>query len=170
MTFIFSNVPVDIIVYLGKFLDYDSIINLNRTMHPSDRLVRRKFTKNEVDSHESQAIAQGKKTILEKFNYIYDFNLKRMVQKKCKHLLEILRGFRKNKRAFLIVKRSGPLRNIIISKCQEILLSAEDRQIFGGILTTYYRIKLSREARGLIEEINEIIPLKIDIRSKAIII
>jgi hypothetical protein len=139
-------------------------------MQPCDRLVHRKFTKNEVLSHESQAIAQGKKTILEKFNYIYDFNLKRMVQKKCKNLLEILRGFRKNKRAFIIVKRSGPLRNIIISKCQEVLDAAEDRQIFGGNFTNYYRSKLTREATALIEEINEVIPLNIDKKSKAIII
>jgi hypothetical protein len=170
MPFIFSNVPVDIIVYLGKFLDYDSIINLNRTMQPSDRLVRRKFTKNEVNSHESQAIAQGKKNVLEKFNYIYDLSLKRMVQKKCKNLLEILRSFRKNTRAFHIVKRNSALRNIIVSKCKDVLLSGEDRRIFGGTLTTYYRIKLTREARGLIEEINEIMPLNINEASKPIII
>jgi len=170
MTFIFSNVPVDIIVYLGKFLDYDSIINLNQTMQPCDRLVHRKFTKNEVDSHESQAIAQGKKTILDKFNYIYDFNLKRMVQKKCRHLLEILRGFRKNKRAFLIVKRSPGLRNVISLKCQDVLDAAEERGIFGGTFTNYYRSKLTREATALLEEINEIMPLNINQHTKAIVI
>jgi hypothetical protein len=170
MVFIFSNVPIDIIVYLGKFLDYDSIINLNQTMYPSDRIVHRRFTKNEVDSHEAQAIAQGKKTLLDKFNYIYDRDLKRMVQKKCKNLLEILRTFRKNKRAFHIVKRNSALRNIIILKCKDVLLAAEERRIFGGTFTNYYRSKLTREAAGLVEEINEIMSLNNNQPSNRIII
>jgi hypothetical protein len=123
-----------------------------------------------VNAHESQAIAQGKKNVLEKFNYIYHHDLKRMVQKKCKNLLEIFRSFRKNTRAFHIVKRNRALRNIIISKCKDVLLSGEDRQIFGGNFTNYYRIKLTREAKGLIEDINEINQLNINEISKPIII
>lgn len=170
MTFIFSNVPVDIIVYLGKFLDYDSIINLNQTMQPCDRLVHRRFTKTEVILHESQAIAQGKKCILGKFNNIYHPDLKRRVQKLCNCLLELLRGFRKNKRAFLIVKRNAGLRNVILMKCQDILDATEDRRIFGGNFTNYYRSKLTREAIALMEEVHEVAPLNIDELGKSIVI
>lgn len=170
MSFIFSNVPVDIIVYLGKFLDYDSIINLNRTMQPCDRLVHRRFTEKEVLLHESQAIAQGKKYILVNFNNVYHLDLKRRVQKRCKYLVELLHGFRKNKRAFLIVKRNAGLRNVILAKCQDILDAAEDRNIFGGNFTNYYRIKLTREAIALMEEVHEVALLNIDEQSKAIII
>lgn len=170
MNFIFSNVPVDIIVYLGKFLDYDSIINLNRTMQPCDRLVHRRFTNTELLLHEIQAIAQGKKYVLSNFNNIYHPDLKRRTQKRCKKLLELLRGFRKNKRAFLIVKRNAGLRSVILAKCQDILDAAEDRNIFGGNFTNYYRIKLTREAIALMEEVHEVALLNIDELSKSIVI
>ena len=167
MMFIFSNVPVDIIVYLGKFLDYDSTINLNQTMQPCDRLVHRRFTEKEILF---QAIAQGKKYVLSNFNNIYHPDLKRRTQKRCKMLLELLRGFRKNKRAFLIVKRNAGLRNVILAKCQDILDAAEDRNIFGGNFTNYYRIKLTREAIALMEEVHEVALLNIDEISKSIVI
>jgi len=170
MSFIFSNVPVDIIVYLGKFLDYDSTINLNRTMQPCDRLVHRRFTEKELLLHESQAIAQGKKCILSNFNNIYHPDLKRRVQKRCKCLLELLRGFRKNKRAFLIVKRNAGLRSVILAKCLDILDAAEEGRIFGGNFTSYYRRKLTNEAIALIEEVHEVALLNIDEQSKTIII
>ena len=48
----FNEIPTDVIIRIGKFLDYQSTINWNRTLNPTDRITHRRFTQEEVTLHE----------------------------------------------------------------------------------------------------------------------
>ena len=152
---IFSNIPVDIIVYLGKFLDYDSIINLNQTMQPIDRLINRRFTKTELLAHEIAAVAQGNKMTVERLGDYEHHNVKYRIRNKCRYLLKVFQAYRKNNRGHILVQTHPMLRNVLIEKCQDVLST---ERVFNADITKCFLEKIHSEASNLMKDLVEIVP------------
>jgi len=152
MKTIFSDVPYDIILYIGKYLDYDSSINFNRILDPLDRIVHRKFTKQECFEHELVAQRQTLLIATTKCMEIPS-RTTRQRRKRCKKIIDMLDMLRTHKRGSVVWKLYPQFYTAVSKKCDEIL----DRE--GGFLDLappYFKRWITKAA----------IKLKMDIENK----
>lgn len=151
MKTIFSYLPYDIILQVGKYLDYESSINFNRILDPLDRVVHRKFTKQECFEHE--VVAQRRTLLItySRSNY-YNTLTMRQRRKNCKIMRDMLSRMRTKRRESVIWKTYQKFYMAVMDKCIEIL-DPETR--FLDHATPYYKKWLAHEAAGLQAELLE---------------
>jgi hypothetical protein len=124
-------------------------------MQSSDRLVHRRFTKEELLGHEIHSIAQGYKTAVTRVTEYNHYNIKDRIRYKCRCLLSMFQTYRKNNRAYVLVQHHPKLRNLIIEKCEDVFTT---ERIFGADTTKYFLKKIRCEASALIKDLLEIVP------------
>ena len=147
----FSYLPYDIILQVGKFLDYDSSINFNRILDPLDRVLHRKFTKRELFEHEVVAQVQALLVAYNRSNY-YNTTTMRQRRKKCKIILHMLSLMRIKRRESVVWKTYQKFYMVALDKCIEIL---DPETGFLDHATPYYRKLFVREATALQSELLE---------------
>lgn len=152
MKTIFSDVPYDLILYIGKFLDYDSTIEFNRTLEPLDRIVHRKFTKQQCFEHEVVAQRQTLLIACSRCTEVPSRTI-RQRRKRCKRILSMLNMLKIHKRGSIIWKLYPQFYNAIMRKCDEIL---DQEGGFLDLAPPYYKKWLTKVA----------IDLKMDIENK----
>ena len=120
MTTIFSDVPYDLIRYIGKYLDYDSTINFNRVLHPSERIVHRRFSKQELFEHE---VVSQRQTLLiaASRNNEYSSRTKRGLRRRCWCILHMISILRLHKRGSIVWKTYPKFYDSLMRKCNEII-------------------------------------------------
>jgi len=152
MKTIFSYIPYDVILYIGKYLDYDSSINFNRILDPLDRIVHRKFTKQECFEHE--LVAQRQTLLIAAIiPSSIPSRTNRQLRKKCKKLVDMLDMLRTNKRGSVVWKMYPQFYKAIVRKCDEIL---DEEGGFLDLAPRYFKRWLTKAA----------IKLKMDIENK----
>jgi len=145
MTTIFSDVPYDLILYIGKYLDYDSSINFNRTLAPLDRVVHRKFTKRECFNHE--VVAQRQTLLIASTRCMEGpSRTVRQRRKRCKSIVDMFSMLRIHKRGSIVWKLYPQFYNAIMRKCDDIL---EPESGFLDPATPYYKKWLTKAAINL---------------------
>ena len=152
MKTIFSDVPYDLILYIGKYLDYESTIHFNRILDPLDRIVHRKFTKKECFEHELVAQRQ---TLLIATTKIMEIPSRTTGQrrKKCKKIIDMLDMLRTHKRGSVVWKLYPQFYTAVSKKCDEIL---DQEGGFLDLAPPYFKRWLTKAA----------IKLKMDIENK----
>jgi len=146
MTTIFSDVPYDLIRYIGNYLDYDSTINFNRVLHPTERLVHRKFTKQECFEHELVAQRQALLIAATIPNSDSSISTTRRVRKNCKRIIGMLKMLRIHKRGSIVWKEYPQFYDAVSLKCHKIL---DPESGFIDIAPIYYKKWLTKTAIAL---------------------
>ena len=153
----FDEIPYDIILIIGKLLDYESIINWNRTLSPIDRIVHRKFTQQEAIAHE---MAVWIPCLLRRSNKLNDFTMYDDIgiRKKSKIMMDFLCMLRKKHRASIVLRSSLGLYTNTVSKCKSILDPTSD-VIRAAFKTDQKRIR--KIARQILTETLQVVPVNI---------
>ena len=120
MTTTLSYLPYDIIWQIGKYMDYDSSINFNRVLDPSDRLVHRKFSKQEMFEHEVIAQRRAIAIALSRVD-VYSARSAKGLRKRCKCIVDMLSMMRTHKRASIIWKLYPKFYDSVMQKCKDII-------------------------------------------------
>jgi len=154
----FNEIPTDVIIRIGKFLDYQSTINWNRTLNPTDRIVHRRFTQEEVTLHDAHV---WRKTLTTKIDFIASFVRENdpWFRKKCKHMMDLFCMFKANHRAFVLLKNSQVLHNGVVNKCVSIL-DSKTGIIQAACKTDKKRLK--KIARRVLDDALGITPIHVD--------
>lgn len=154
MKTIFSDVPYDLILYIGKYLDYDSTINFNRILDPLDRIVHRKFTKQECFEHEVVA-QRNTLMIVGTLNDTTPSRSKQQKRKRCKNLIYLLSILRTHKRPSIVWKVHPKIHTAMSMKCDEIL---DEEGGFLDLAPPYFKRWLTKVAIKLKMDIDNNIP------------
>jgi hypothetical protein len=154
MTTTLSYLPYDIIWQVGKYLDYDSSINFNRILDPLDRIVHRKFTKQECFEHEVFAQRQ---TLLIATTKCMEFHSRttRQRRKRCKSIIDMLKMMRIQKRGSIVWKLYPQFYTAVSNKCDEIL---DQEGGFLDLAPPYYKKWLTKVATDLKMDIENKMP------------
>jgi len=142
MTTIFSDVPYDLIRYIGNYLDYDSTINFNRILDPTERIVHRRFSKQELFEHE---VVSQRQTLLIASSRINEYSSRtiRGLRKRCRCIVDMMSIMRLHKRGSIVWKTYPKFYDAVMRKCNEIL---EPESNFLCDATSNYKKSIKKEA------------------------